>query len=681
MAKASVLPLPRVGVKEYWIILVNNICVPDKIVVIEVMYNNEMVMAGLVIQDVETSVPIEASVKGKERLTYSWENLNVYATVRQGYGRRSRPTTKHILKNVTGVCRPGELLAIMGASGAGKTTLLNCLTFRSDQALKIKGKLYVNGQRVTPNLLTSRSAYVQQEDLFVGTLTVKEQLTFQANLRMDSGVSDRDRNARVEEVMVDLNLVKCANTLIGCPGVIKGISGGEMKRLAFACEVVTDPPLMFCDEPTTGLDSFMAQNIVEVMRSLTQKGKTIISTIHQPSSEVFALFDRVLLMAEGRTAFLGSTENALHFFNGMGKVCPDNYNPADFFVGNLAIVPENENDCRDFVGSVCDAFEKSSWGQDISEVAASNSKASAGSEGLKDLENTVEVAKSPYKVGWWSQFTPVLGRAIKENLRSKMVIRANLLQAIVIGILIGLIYLDQEMDQDGIQNMNGAMYIMITQTSTKSLFSVVNAFCGQLPIFLREHFNGMYRTDVYFVAKNIAEFPMTIVVPTVLISIAYFMIGLNPLAKKFFIALAVLIFVCNTATSFGVMLSCLAPNPKVALGLGSFLLIPFMVFGGFLLNSDSVPIYFIWIKYLSWFNYANEALIVNQWAGVYNISCPDESVTCLYDGESIIESLGYEEGTIGFNIGILFVLMIGLRLVAFLFLLNRTTRKSVKSYE
>ncbi|XP_066979788.1 protein white-like [Macrobrachium rosenbergii] len=602
------------------------------------------------IKDVETSVPLEPRGKGRERLTYSWENLNVYAPVSQRCRKRTPAAGKHILRNVTGVCRPGELLAIMGASGAGKTTLLNCLTFRSDQTLKIKGKLYVNGRQVTPNLLTSRSAYVQQEDLFVGTLTVKEQLTFQANLRMGNGVSDRDRKARVEEVMIELNLVKCANTLIGYPGKLKGISGGETKRLAFACEVVTDPPLMFCDEPTTGLDSFMAQNIVEVMRNLAKRGKTIICTIHQPSSEVFAMFDRVLLMAEGRPAFLGSTETALQFFAGMGRVCPDSYNPADFFVGNLAIEPEKEEECRQFVENVCDAFEKSSWGQAVSGAAADNSRALTRNGGLQDLNSQVQVAKSPYKVGWWSQFKPVLNRAITENIRNIMVVRVNIFQAVVIGLLIGLIYLDQDQDQMGIQNINGALYIMITQTSTRSLFGVVNAFCEQLPIFLREHFNGMYRTDVYFLAKNVAELPTSIVIPTVLISIAYFMVGMNPLAERFFTAMVVLIFVSNTATSFGFMLSCLAPNPRVALGMGAFVLIPLMVFGGFLLNSDTVPVYFIWIKYISWFNYANEALIVNQWWGVTNITCPSGSATCMDDGEAVIESLGYEEASLSLSL-------------------------------
>jgi ATP-binding cassette, subfamily G (WHITE), eye pigment precursor transporter len=146
---------------------------------------------------------------------------------------------------------------------------------------------------------------VLQVDLFIGTLTVREHLIFQSQLRMDRHFSFEDRMRRVEEVITEIGLTKCADTMIGIPGRIKGISGGEMKRLAFASEVLTNPPLMFCDEPTSGLDAFMAQNVVSVLRDMAARGKTVIVTIHQPSSEVFAMFDRLLLMSEGRVAYLG----------------------------------------------------------------------------------------------------------------------------------------------------------------------------------------------------------------------------------------------------------------------------------------------------------------------------------------------------------------------------------------
>ena len=131
---------------------------------------------------------------------------------------------------------------------------------------------------------------------------------------MDRSVSYKQKLARVDEVISELSLGKCQNTIIGVSGRVKGLSGGERKRLAFASEALTDPPLLFCDEPTSGLDSFMAHSVVQVLKGLASKGKTIILTIHQPSSEIYGLFDKLLLMAEGRVAFLGSTREAAEFF-------------------------------------------------------------------------------------------------------------------------------------------------------------------------------------------------------------------------------------------------------------------------------------------------------------------------------------------------------------------------------
>ena len=100
----------------------------------------------------------------------------------------------------------------------------------------------------------------------LGTLTVRETLNFQSKVRMDKGMSRAERANRVSDVIRELGLTNCVDTLVGVPGRISGISGGEKKRLAFACEVLTNPSLFFCDEPTSGLDSYMAQNIIEVLR-------------------------------------------------------------------------------------------------------------------------------------------------------------------------------------------------------------------------------------------------------------------------------------------------------------------------------------------------------------------------------------------------------------------------------
>ncbi len=123
--------------------------------------------------------------------------------------------------------------------------------------------------------------------------------------------------------------------------MIRGISGGERRRLAFASEIMTNPAILFCDEPTSGLDSFMAMTVVESMKHLAAQGKTILCTIHQPSSEIFRNFDSLYLLAEGRLAFGGSLLGAYEFFASQGFKCPTHHNPADFYIKKLSISPLN----------------------------------------------------------------------------------------------------------------------------------------------------------------------------------------------------------------------------------------------------------------------------------------------------------------------------------------------------
>jgi ABC-type multidrug transport system ATPase subunit len=192
---------------------------------------------------------------------------------------------------VSGYVNRGELLAVMGPSAAGKSTLLNALSYQNLNGIKLdSGTRYVNGIPMSPQSMTAVSGYVLQEDLFIGTLTVKEHLTFlvcshiysnikpfqkemsdarnlfQSNLRLSGDHTKKERSDKVDTTMQQLGLTKCANTLIGVRGRVKGISGGEMRRLSFASEALADPPLMLADEPTTGLDSWMAENVIKLMR-------------------------------------------------------------------------------------------------------------------------------------------------------------------------------------------------------------------------------------------------------------------------------------------------------------------------------------------------------------------------------------------------------------------------------
>jgi len=617
----------------------------------------------------------------KEAITFSWKDLCV--STPPGKARRccgllpsKQPVLppKQILQNVSGVARPGQLLAIMGASGSGKSTLLNTLTFRNLAGLQVSGSRICNKQLVTPDSLTSLSAYVQQDDLFIGTLTVREHLTFQALVRMDRDIVPDERIKRIEQVVNEMGLSGAVDTIIGVQGRIKGISGGESKRLALASELLTNPSLLFCDEPTSGLDSFMATSVVEGLKKLAREGRTVVCTIHQPSSHIFSMFDSILLMAEGKTAWLGSPDDAYNFFSTCGHPCPDRYNPADHFIQVLAVVPGMEESCRENIGIICQSYQQSSQGQEVSGfIQQINTK----------LEPQTRI-RSPYKASWWTQFKALTWRSWLSVIKEPMILKARVAQNIMMGLILGAVYFGQEMDQAGVMNINGALFLFIIHMTFTNMFGVVNVFCQELPIFLRDHFNGMYRTDTYFLAKQLAELPLFLLTPLLFVVIMYFMVGLNAQADKFFICCGIVELVVQVVVSFGYFISCIASGVQMALGIAPAILIPLVLFGGFFLNNATVPAWLGWIKWLSWFKYSNSALLINQWSGVEKISCPstpsnhsshDIPPPCITTGEQVIRQYSFQDDTLWFNIVMLAVLAVTLRILAFIALLAKTYRK------
>ncbi|XP_032239520.1 protein white isoform X2 [Nematostella vectensis] len=576
---------------------------------------------------------------------------------------------------VSGKVKPGTLVAIMGASGAGKSTLMNVLAHRNIANMKVCGTVKVNGRAVGLDINTI-SAYVQQEDLFIGKLTVREHLIFNALLRMEKHFTKRQRLERVEQILDELGLRRCADTLIGVPGRIRGISGGEKKRLSFASEVLTDPAILFADEPTSGLDSFMAQSVVATLQNLAAQGRTVVCTIHQPSSEVYAMFDSILLLAEGRVAYLGPTYNAISSFADMGYSCPPNFNPADYFVHTLAVVPGKEDESHHRIKEICDIYDE--------KIAAKDGRDSKMSTTSTDsFSETDVILKTPYKASWCNQFSAVLWRSWLSTTRDQTVFRIRVLQNIAVGLIAGLIYFQTVVDTTGVQNIAGALFFLITSTSFSNLAAVTFVFPIELPVFIREHKNGMYRTDVYFLCKNMAELPVFLLSPLILVTIPYWMIGLRSNGLRYLLTYGILALTTNVAVSYGYVVSTLVSTVQAAGAISTPLMLPLLLLGGFYLKNTTVPVYFLWLQYLSWFQYGFELLNLNQWTNYGNIeNCSGgttnnstEGGVCIADGKAAIAFLGLKENNLMKDIYALIGLLLVFRLLAFLFLLRRAYKK------
>ncbi|KAK7006194.1 ABC transporter protein [Favolaschia claudopus] len=236
-----------------------------------------------------------------------------------------------LLDNISGTIKPGQVCAIMGASGAGKSTFLDILARKSKRG-QVSGMTYVNGREVANAEFKAVTGFVDQEDTLMSTLTVYETVLYSALLRLPRDMTLEAKKFRTLETMTELGILGIKDSRIGASGN-RSISGGEKRRVSIACELVTSPSILFLDEPTSGLDSYNAFNVVESLVSLARDyNRTVIFTIHQPRSNIVALFDQLILLAAGKLVYAGEFSKCQPYFAEIGQPCPPGFNIADFLI-------------------------------------------------------------------------------------------------------------------------------------------------------------------------------------------------------------------------------------------------------------------------------------------------------------------------------------------------------------
>ena len=299
-------------------------------------YGNEGMIAELTELEGGTTKHERKSSIFATRDGHDMEFSNVLLSTKSKDAEKKPP--KEILKSVSGSFQPKTLTAIMGPSGSGKTSLLKVLTGRiSDSSkLSLSGEIQLDHKVVDPTNIDIRRtiAYVEQEVSIPATCTPREAITFSARLRLDKNLSDAEIDEIVNDILDNLSLKHCADTLIG-GGILMsgGLSGGEKKRVQCGVELVTNPEIILLDEPTSGLDSYSAQNLIEFLKKIADAGATVIVTIHQPPPPVVRKIDNLLLLLSGRILYDGPMGKPVEKkFTEKGFPKPDDYNIADWIL-------------------------------------------------------------------------------------------------------------------------------------------------------------------------------------------------------------------------------------------------------------------------------------------------------------------------------------------------------------
>ncbi|KAJ3191562.1 ATP-binding cassette sub- G member 1 [Irineochytrium annulatum] len=441
-----------------------------------------------------------------------------------GKTRRGIVENREILNGISGRFRPGKFTAIMGASGAGKTSLLNVIAGEVHFG-EVSGQILVNNKELFGNDIKSLSGFVFQDDVLLPSMTVREAITMSALLRLPPETPQAERNEKVDEMINTLNLTKASNTIIG-DSTIKGVSGGERKRCAMGMEMLTRPAVLFLDEPTSGLDTFTALAVIRTLKALAATGRTVIATLHQPSSEIFRLFDDFILMADGRIMYSGPASESISYFGRSGYPCPRNSNPTDFFfMSILNTDPSIERLQGEEPGS---SVRRVSGLLDTWDASPENS-ALATSLACPTRTGGAATSTKKGQAGVLTQFSYLYTRASKNAYRNPLVLRSKVIQTVAVSVMIGLLYLrtDNLTGMSGVQNRIGVLFFLGMINVFTSSNANLTVFGKEKGVFLREHGAGYYNITPYFLGKFMAELPLYVVFPALQTLIVYYMVGLQ----------------------------------------------------------------------------------------------------------------------------------------------------------
>ncbi|KFO64870.1 ATP-binding cassette sub-family G member 2, partial [Corvus brachyrhynchos] len=547
----------------------------------------------------------------------TFHNICYRVKTKTGFLCFRKTADKEVLRDVNGIMKPG-LNAILGPTGSGKSSLLDILAARKDPN-GLSGDILINGAPQPANFKCT-SGYVVQDDVVMGTLTVRENLKFSAALRLPKSVKEQEKDERVNQIIKELGLSKVADSKVGTQ-FSRGVSGGERKRTNIGMELITDPAILFLDEPTTGLDASTANAVLLLLKRMSKQGKTIIFSIHQPRYSIFRLFDNLTLLAAGRVLYHGPAQHAIQYFQSIGYQCEPYNNPADFFLdvinGDSTAVAMNKAD----ESNTESTEESSEYDKTVAEQLAEKYSNSAYYQETKAYLESVSSGNKMKTKGIFRQITYansflhqlkwVSRRTFKNLIGNPQASIAQVCVTAFLGLIVGAIFFGLKEDSTGLQNRVGAMFFLTTNQCFSSI-SAIELFVVEKKIFIHEYISGYYRTSSYFIAKLMADLIPIRTLPSIIFTcIVYFMLGntvllhilLSSLLLQFW---AYYLFILSSTVRTDTLGLSQAPwqfwvsvtQPMLADKVYSTFV--FMIlFSGLLVNLTSVLSWLSWLKYFS----------------------------------------------------------------------------------
>ncbi|XP_038694315.1 pleiotropic drug resistance protein 1-like isoform X3 [Tripterygium wilfordii] len=583
----------------------------------------------------------------------------------------SRKKHLNILKDVSGIIKPSRMTLLLGPPSSGKTSLLLALAGKLDSKLKVSGNVTYNGHRMDEFVPQRSAAYISQQDLHMGELTVRETLAFaarcqgvgtrydmlsellrrekDANIKPDldidtflkaTATEGQEINAYTDYILKILGLEVCADTVVG-DQMIRGISGGQRKRVTTGEMLVGPVNALFMDEISTGLDSSTTFQIVNSLKQFVHiLNVTCIISLLQPAPETYNLFDDVILLSEGQIVYQGPREFVLEFFESMGFRCPERKGVADFLQEVTSM-----KDQQQYWASKEYPYRFVT----VKEFSEAFQSFHVGRKRRDDLANPFDKRKShpaalttkKYGVNNKELLKACFSREVLLMKRNSFVYITRLAQLVINGLVGSTIFLRTEMHRDSV--IDGGIYMGAL------FFTIINIFFNgmaefpmtieKLPVFFKQRDHFIYPGWAYSLPIAILKIFIAFVEVGVWIVITYFLIGLDPDVGRFFKQLFLLLVIHQMASAFFRFIAVLGRNVVVANTFGTFAICILVTLGGVVLSRDKIQVWWQWGYWISPMMYGQHAIAVNEFLGdSWRKVLPNSTETL---GVSVLRSKGF----------------------------------------
>ncbi|KAJ9177826.1 hypothetical protein P3X46_012997 [Hevea brasiliensis] len=578
---------------------------------------------------------------------------------------------KHLLNGVNCKAKPSEILAIVGPSGAGKSSLLEVL---AGKLTPQNGSILVNQNPVDKAQFKKISGYVTQRDTLFPLLTVEETLMFSAKLRLR--LPEEQLISRVKSLVQELGLEHVAMTRVGDERV-RGISGGERRRVSIGVDVIHDPKVLILDEPTSGLDSTSALQIIGMLKVMAEtRGRTIILSIHQPGFRIVKLFNSILLMANGSVLHHGTVDQLGVHLRTMGMQLPLHVNVVEFAIESIEAIQQQQPE----------STPVSTAQQQIKKAEEGDSR--SGKFTLQQLFQQSKVvdeeiinAGIDFPRGFANsrfQETVILTHRFSKNIfRTKELFACRTIQMLISGLVLGSIFSNVKDDLTGAEERVGLFAFTLTfllSCTTEAL----PIFLQEREILMKETSCGSYRVSSYAVANGLVYLPFLLILAILFSIPLYWLVGLNPNFTAFIHFLLLIWLILYTANSVVVCISALVPNFIVGNSVISGVMGSFFLFSGYFISKHGIPNYWMFMHYISLFKYPFEGFLINEFSR--SGKCLEYMFgTCMVRGEDVLKEEGYGEESRWRNVVVMVCFIFVYRFISYAILRCRCSVTSLKA--